>query len=360
MKSILHVITTIERGGAENQLLVLVNEQIRLGYKVSILPLKGRAELLEEFEAIGAQVILKLANVPLFFQFFMARRMRSLQFDVVHAHLPRAELLSIVFFSTARLISTKHNAEIFFPKGPQILSKMLARVIYYCFDSTICISNSVKRFLVEHGEIPNSPIKTKVIFYGTPQNPLEGNSLSKPPTYNNDSRIRLGTVSRLEAQKDLHTLIRAFSKFKEIYPFATCEIIGAGSQLRDLQVLARNLGVADSVEFLGKTAFVHSKILSWDFFILTSKYEGFGMVLLEALQCGRPIIAANNSAIPEVLGPEYPWLFNTADVSDLVQKILDLVQNSQKFDFLELAENRLNFFDSLEMAKKTDAVYWND
>jgi len=57
LKSIYHVITTINRGGAENQLLVLVAEQISKGYQVTIIYLKGNPELRNEFTNLGATVI---------------------------------------------------------------------------------------------------------------------------------------------------------------------------------------------------------------------------------------------------------------------------------------------------------------
>lgn len=360
MKSILHIITTIERGGAENQLLVLVNEQIKLGHKVFVLPLKGAPELQAEFETIGANVITELLNSGFPHQLIKARRMRRQDFDVIHAHLPRAELLSMMFIFNAKLISTKHNAETFLPNGPKLVSKMLARTTYVLASSTICISKSVKSYLVEQRELPKLSTKTNVVYYGTPRNPLAGKSVSKFSSFSKDSRIKLGTVSRLEAQKDLSTLIRAFAKFKEEYPFSTCEIIGAGSQLNDLRYLVNALGIADSVKFLGRTSHIHTKISSWDIFVLTSRYEGFGMVLLEALQCGRPIVASNNSAIPEVLGQDYPWLFNTSEVSDLLQKIVGLIQDLDNFDFLNFAENRLRLFDPGKMALEINAVYGGD
>lgn len=357
MKSVLHIITTIERGGAENQLLVLVNEQIKLGYKVFVLPLKGKLELKAEFESIGAKVIPELLNSPFPLQLIKAGRMRSLNFDVVHSHLPRAELLSLVFFSRAKLITTKHNAETFLPNGPKLISRILARTNYVCVNSTICISQAVKNYLIDQYEIPEFSPKASVVYYGTPRNPMAGNSLINLPSLSRKSKIILGTVSRLEAQKDLRTLIRAFAQFKERYPFSSCEIVGAGSELNALKNLVDELGVTDSVKFVGRTALIHEKISSWDIFILTSKYEGFGMVLLEALQCGRPIVASNNSAIPEVLGKNYPWLFSTGHASDLLQKILGLIEDSEKFDFLAFAESRLNLFEPKRMALALEAVY---
>ena len=53
MNKIVHLITTLERGGAEKQLLVLVREQLKLGYEVEIYPLKGQVELKNDFEKIN-------------------------------------------------------------------------------------------------------------------------------------------------------------------------------------------------------------------------------------------------------------------------------------------------------------------
>ena len=94
MMKVHHVITTINRGGAENQLLVLVREQIKSGMEVSVLYLKGEPELERDLSDAGAIVSHDIANQNPFIQFLKMRSISKSQRTLLHAHLPRAELLT--------------------------------------------------------------------------------------------------------------------------------------------------------------------------------------------------------------------------------------------------------------------------
>ena len=70
MKKVIHVITTVSRGGAENQLLILAREQISNGWQVSVIYLKDKPELIEEFRIIGVEVIIDCASKSVIRQIF--------------------------------------------------------------------------------------------------------------------------------------------------------------------------------------------------------------------------------------------------------------------------------------------------
>ena len=93
---VLHLITTINRGGAENQLLILAEEQIKNGLNVEIVPIKGSNELKNEFEALGAKVDSTILNKNLIRQILILRKKirQSKSQYLVHSHLPRAEIIS--------------------------------------------------------------------------------------------------------------------------------------------------------------------------------------------------------------------------------------------------------------------------
>jgi len=129
LKSIFHIITTINRGGAENQLLVLVSEQIRKGYRVSVIYLKGEPELKEEFINLGAEVIESVSKLSTVVQPLAIAKLISKRNVVLHAHLPRAELVCLVIPARFILITSRHNAEPFFPGAPKLLSNLLARLV---------------------------------------------------------------------------------------------------------------------------------------------------------------------------------------------------------------------------------------
>ena len=114
MKTVTHVITTICRGGAENQLLILCREQVRQGLSVTVVPLKGNPELLKDFLEIGVQVNLSLTGKKFLIQVLQmnSKRFKS---DIWHAHLPQAELL-LAFKKRNGVVITRHfGGKFYFP-----------------------------------------------------------------------------------------------------------------------------------------------------------------------------------------------------------------------------------------------------
>lgn len=326
--SVCHVITTIEQGGAENQLVVLVEEQIKNGIRVEVVPLKGRTDLLETLESVGCIVNTSILNKFPFQQVLFLRKIFDKYNDknfVVHAHLPRAEFLTSFHAKKFSLVVSRHNCEAFFPKVPQIFSQLLSRYSSRNIKACIAISEAVKLYLVKAKEI-HTPTKIRVIHYGykrsnfTNNIPVDLNKLF--PDFDTHA-VTIGTISRLTQQKDIPTLLRGFAlAFNSDHRHdAQLLVVGEGVLRLELEALANELGVYKKVFWAGKQQDVHSYLNLMDVFVLSSRYEGFGLVLLEALDHALPIVASNNSAIPEVLGREHPLLFNTGDAKDLSLKL---------------------------------------
>ena len=352
MKPVFHVITTIKRGGAENQLLVLVQEQIKLGLKVHIIYLKDEPELEFEFTQMGAKVHHDLALKHPIFQSLALRKVLGRSNPVVHAHLPRAELVSLICMAKFRFIVSRHNAEPFFPSAPKFISNFLSQLVEIRSIRMIAISEAVKNFLVERGEIRNGN-KVDVVLYGYQM------QISRiDPSLQTYSKIRrIGTISRLVDQKDIPTMLGAFKDFHEKNPEATLSILGAGPLEASLKEIAFQLNLENSVIFSGRSSKIYEFLADLDAFILTSKYEGFGMVLLEAMDSGLPIVASNNSAIPEVLGANFVGLCTTGDSADFASKLESLDDPSFRESILKQQESRLQLFDSESMCKKISAIY---
>ena len=92
--SIIHLITTIELGGAENQLLTLAKHQVRQGLEVEVFYLKGRPELKTKFEILGVKINSSLVDQPFVFQVTKFRKLIRANECPVHTHLPQAELVA--------------------------------------------------------------------------------------------------------------------------------------------------------------------------------------------------------------------------------------------------------------------------
>lgn len=111
------------------------------------------------------------------------------------------------------------------------------------------------------------------------------------------------SVGRLEVFKGHDVLLQAWPIIAHRYPQAQLWVAGSGSCLQALETQAETLGVKDSVRFAGYLAAdeVHVLMASADLFVLPSRSEPFGIVLLEAMAHGLPVVASNVGGIPEVV-----------------------------------------------------------
>ena len=319
-RSILHVITTIDLGGAEKQLLTLAACQSEAGFNVEIIFLKDKPTLLQEFLELGVRVDLDFAPLGFLKQCLKLRRKKFQENCVIHAHLPRAELLCAFAIKPKRFIVTRHNSEPFFPKGPAVLSKLLSRFVLKRSFASISISKAVANYLETSGEIRFMQ-NNHVIYYG-----IKDTSISPRRNLGSVSGpIQIGTVSRLVPQKNLPLLLGALKELssQKSHRF-NLTIVGSGPLKTELRSLSVNLGIENMVKWKGQLSEIVPFYRSLDIFVLPSNYEGFGLVLLEAMSQGIPVIARRVSAIPEVMGEEHPGLLDSSNPIDLAKKIREL------------------------------------
>jgi glycosyltransferase involved in cell wall biosynthesis len=348
---VIHCITTLERGGAEKQLLILVKEQIKLGFSVTVISLKGKPDLNNELEFAGAKVCTDLLGSSFLVQVQKLKQFLKHNSGVLHAHLPRSELLCFIASSKNKFLVTRHNSEQFFPKAPRIISSSISRYISKKFISCLAISNAVKNHLESNNELRKN-VLVRVVYYG-----YDDSLPTRVLPLNKYRPSLIGTVGRLVSQKDQETLITAFAKYHEKNSKSHLLIIGDGVLRDSLKVFSKNLGISRNITWIKNTSDPHFFMKHMDLFILSSKYEGFGLVLLEAMQSGVPIVAANNSSIPEVLGEKYPGLFKTGDVIDCLDKISCICESFDREELRNIYEFNLARFNPKVMAERVADTY---
>ncbi len=359
-KKIIHLITTIERGGAEKQLLTLVREQVKSGLGVEVFYLKGAPELKHEFENCGAAVNQTLLKKSFIQQVFTLRKHLNQDLAPVHAHLPKSELLASLSCSKGMFIFTRHNSEAFWPGAPKILSNVLSRFVAKRSVSGVCISNAVKNYVIQRGEL-SKKFDLKTIYYGfekIEQLDTKGLAEIRDQLIVEPGVLRVGSIGRLVKQKDYRTLLRAIKQVIDSGVETELFIVGEGVEKDNLVKLTLELGIHERVHWLGRIPFVNEFLSQLDLFVLPSIYEGFGLVLLEAMQANKPIVATNNSSIPEVLGRDFVGLFETSNVeklSDLIRKVL--LEDTFGKQLLSKYAKRLEIFKPEVMADKLLHVY---
>lgn len=102
---------------------------------------------------------------------------------------------------------------------------------------------------------------------------------------------RIITVGRLSAQKNYQSLVQAYRKVAERHPDWVLEIYGEGEEKAQLQHLIERLRLTGNVHLQGYTSQVKEEMLGSSCFVLSSIYEGLPLVLIEAMECGLPIVS---------------------------------------------------------------------
>jgi glycosyltransferase involved in cell wall biosynthesis len=152
-------------------------------------------------------------------------------------------------------------------------------------------------------------------------------------------------VARLEPQKDQKTLLLAFSKVIPLIPDLELVILGEGSLEIDLKSLSNELGISEKVRFLGFCQNPYPFYRNSELFVLSSIYEGFGNVLVEALSFGKPVVSANCMGGPSFIlqDGKYGSLVDVGD-SDALAKEIVQVLTKQKIFPMELQIERAKDF----------------
>lgn len=358
-KKIIHLITTIEFGGAEKQLLILARNQIKQGLKVEVFYLKGKPELKAKFEDAGAKVNSLLVDQPFIFQVTKFRKFIRSNESPVHTHLPQAELVASLACKKKKFIISRHNFESFWPNKPKLVSVLLSRFVASKASGAIAISNAIKNYLIMTKEV-GKEFQVSVVYYGFEQE-VDDQSDSKELTHeilNSTKYYKLGTIGRLVPGKNYPTMLKAIAKIASIDPNVKFFVVGGGSSQQELIKLCKDLKIKDNVIWLGRTEHIREFLSKIDLFIFASKGEGFGLVLLEAMLADKPILASDNSAIPEVLGSNYKGLFSTDDYKLLSEKIIDLMNDHTKSESLVSDyREQIKLFDPVDMANNVLKVY---
>jgi len=139
----------------------------------------------------------------------------------------------------------------------------------------------------------------------------------------------IGSAGRLELVKGHDVLLRAFARMASV---ANLVIAGNGSQRGALEALARELGIADRVRFLGHTDSLAEIYPGFDVFCLSSRHEGLPLAVLEAQACGVPVVASAVGGVAAALSPQCSKTVPPEDPLALARALDQVLQNADPVD----------------------------
>jgi len=329
-------------GGSERHLLTLLPALAAKSVDVRFvgLDMPGADPFYEELERSG--IPFERLSSP----WRLASAVRRGRADLVHTHLVHADVYGALV-PGAPIVSTKHNPDPF-RTGPwrfveRVLARRAARVI--------AISESLRRFNVERVGLPAG--KVEVVHYGLDELPrpwADHRELGLPE----DARVLL-CVCRLAEQKGVDTAIRALPAIRVEHPDAVLLVLGEGPQRAALESLA-----GERVHLPGRVGDVAAWYRRADLLVHPVRWEGFGLALLEAMLAGKPVVASNVSAAPELVADgETGLLVPPDDPQALAAAVSSLLADRERAaaygrSGLERARRE---FSVARMAERTLAVY---
>jgi glycosyltransferase involved in cell wall biosynthesis len=272
--------------------------------------------------------------------------------NIIHANTRITRVLANLLMRDKKIpfLSTAHG---------YYRPKLKNRILPCWGRKVIAISNFVKKHLLLDFKLPED--KVEVIYNGIDldyfRKDLDTSAIKTK--FGIGDELIISCISRLSDVKDLVSLIYAFRDLLEEHKNIKLLIGGEGKQLPQLERLILELSLKDKVKLLGLIQDVRELLKVTDIFVLPSKIEGLGIAIIEALACGKAVIATNSGGIPEVIKDGYNGLLvKPSDPLELKEAMSTLIREVELRE--ELCKNALasvEKFNYKEMAVRTLKVY---
>jgi len=356
---VLHVTKVQGIGGAEQHLLALLPALRARGVDARFLSLDAGGDAERFHRALDARSI-PWRRVPCGHDvsprltFDVARAVRAERPDLLHTHMVHADVHGSLAAYGLRVpfVSTRHNDDRYLLGPFRHVDRMFMRGAR----RIIAISDAVRSFHVRAG-LPADKLVT--VHYGLDELPTEPSELTPEQAGVPPGAPLVLAIGRLIEQKDHATLLAAFGSVHARQPRAQLAILGWGPLEDQTRARVRELGLEQSVLIPGRVE-PRGWLERADVFAHTSRWEGFGIVLLEAMLAELPVVATRVSAVPEiVVDGETGVLAAAGDHVALADAIARLIDDTSLAAALGAAGRRraLAEFSVARMADRTAQIY---
>jgi len=340
-KRILFILPSLGGGGAEKGTLNIIRSLDRKKYAPILFLLKKDGILWDEIPADVAVITGLQPNQRIRFNFIMLFKKLlhvAQQADILIGALELVSTYIAVFAGLLLRLPVLGIVCIdlkFYPPAKQLLHRILIRLTYPRLKRCIAVSSGVENSILDL--VPRLKGKTKTIYRSVQLNRVR--SLAKEPINFLKPGPLVIAAGRLIPLKGFDILIRAHAKLFAQSIFHHLIILGEGHERSNLEILTNKLGVKNTVHMPGYKFNPFAWMAKADAFVLSSRYEGFSNVLLEAMAVGIPIVSTDCPCGPaEILENGcYGLMVPPNDVDALALAISQVLTNPGLADKLRKA-----------------------
>jgi glycosyltransferase involved in cell wall biosynthesis len=367
---ILYVIDSLVPSGAERSLAALAPEYRRLGVALDVAYLQDRPGLHAELGAAGATLFCVAGPGG---RIGWIRRLRRLIVDrspdLVHTTLAEADLAGRVAARLAgtpvvsSLVNVQHGPQqLDDPRVPRwklqaakLADQVTARGVLRFHAITRFLADAMARTLRIRRD------RIDVVPRGRPAGELGSRSDERRRRAREALRLDQNTtllvsVARQDRQKGLDVLLRALPAVREAVPDLLLAVAGReGNMTEDLRAMVEDLSLGEAVRFLGIRGDVPELLCGADAFVLPSRWEGLGSVLLEAMALEAPIVASDIPPVQEVVDDEAAVLVPVERPAELASAIVDALTD-RRASLRRAASARRRFLDEFTIEPVAEAM----
>ncbi len=338
-KNIFFILPCLGHGGVERLTLNLCHKFLKDGFECTIALSKCEGDLLSHLDSRVNVIELAPTNIIQFIPALTKTISRINPIAVITA-FPDIGLLTWIAIKLSgtkiRLIHGIHDTHTASSITPGVIGwlrkklfNLLAKIIYRFADALVAVSTGVGDELRDKFKIKSS--KIHIIYNPIIPDDFFLISRNKDIHIRQDDSVHIVALGRLVYQKGFDLLIESMSNLKTKQNW-TLSIYGNGPDHRKLGNLIDRFCLSDRVKLYGFTDTPFSVLASADLFVMPSRHEGFGNVLVEALACGIPVIAADCPHGPSeiLMGGKYGKLVPPENIAQLTEAIFNFLESNEK------------------------------
>ncbi len=343
--NILHIIPNLTKGGAERICLDIANEiQSRKEHNYLLVLLDEE----NEYQELSSNTNLKVTSSKLKLKVFgkdnndlddLQNIVDDFKPDIIHSHLFLAELFSKHIISDAKRFAHVHdnmhqleNVSLFNINSKSYLVKYFERKYYDRLADSfhthfLCISNDAKKFVEKN----LSNISISIIKFPNAINTETFN----PEDLRNPDEINLVNIGSFVPKKAQTLLVDTVFELKKLTPKqVNMHFLGDGGMKNDCIEQSENLGIKENISFHGKVNNPEDFLKKSDLYLHSAIYEPFGLVLIEAMSTGTPVITTDGKGNRDFMTDGNGILLDHRDPKQFSKQIMDLLNNDSKYNQL--------------------------
>lgn len=321
------------RGGAERFLLDLLNNLDRQIFSPTVILFKDKGPYYEELRSLNFPIFTleKRAGIDFLNIKRIYKILKEIKPQIVHTQLGGdiRGRLAAKLAGVKVLISTEQNVN----KGESLSRRLVKIITSFWTDVIVAISPAVAEDMKNRYLLAKS--KCQLII-------PNGIDLKKFPYHKNrplQNPILVGAVGRLTPQKGFDLLIKAWQELR--LKNAKLVIVGEGVEKNNLQLKINSAQLENQIKLVGDIPDMTNFYQTLNLQVIPSRWEGLGIVALEAGASGVPILASAVDGLKEIIKPNTGWLSKPNDVKNL-QENLELALNSLETDETKNKQEQLH------------------